>query len=264
MAQKDLLGAVFANFWHWLEGAATDAMTLAGVVRGNATPESTYLIGAAIAVVATFLVLCGVFARDRSARGEGRLLQGNLVRELRTAKAHLGGRNSQHSSKPLLETRGTRVETLIEQVAPHQAQALINLRARFHWRLKSTQRVRTKDTHREVHGDTEYDVTETEDFIQLVFERDLDEPNINKVRALEAEYLSIEFPTRPGYVLPVIVCLFLGLGLAAPTFGLSVIGSIVLFVAWSGRNTRLRAEADKEIARLVARQAAILEEVDRL
>ena len=173
---------------------------------------------------------------------------------------------------------GPRVETLIRDAAPHDAETQINLSARFHWRLKSSQRVRTEhvrvpteDTHPEQKDEeaspaietSPVTETEIEDFIQLVFERDIDEPNIDRIRALEAEYFSIVYPTKPGFMLPVIVCLLLG-GLAALIRRVWVIGPILLLIAWISWNATLRAEADKEAARLEARQAEILREVDQL
>ena len=88
------------------------------------------------------------------------------------------------------------------------------------------QEIKTVDSSLEKRGDKIYSVTKSENYIKLVFKRDLSTPNLDKIKKLENEYFSLNYPTSPGLkgaiILMVIglICLFsgegtgIGLGLA--------------------------------------------------
>lgn len=119
-----------------------------------------------------------------------------------------------------------RTESLSIQVHPNDEQSQINLMQRFYWELLSSQEIKTVDSSLEKRGDKIYSVTKSENYIKLVFKRDLATPNLDKIKKLENEYFSLNYPTSPGLkgaiILMVIglICLFsgegtgIGLGLA--------------------------------------------------
>jgi len=143
----------------------------------------------------------------------------------------------------------------------------------FHWNLLNSQEVKTRDSHleRESNGDL-VQVTETEHYINLVFTRNLDTPNLSRLKELEAEYAAITFERGPGYVAPVMVSWIGGSVLAAmlneplKQAGL-ILGFVVAGVGcvfWIKRNIRVRAEVAKANARRRHRLQEIIEECQAL
>jgi hypothetical protein len=67
--------------------------------------------------------------------------------------------------------------------------------AMFYWELVGTQTVVSKESHLERGGlfdsDTIYSVTTTERFATVDLKRDLNRPNLDKVRTLETQYFDI-------------------------------------------------------------------------
>ena len=96
-----------------------------------------------------------------------------------------------------------RTESFSIQVHPNDEQNQINLMQRFHWNLLSSQEIKTVDSSLEKRGDKIYSVTKSENYIKLVFQRDLDVPNINKIKELESEYFSLEYPPKPSVIKPI-------------------------------------------------------------
>ena len=76
-------------------------------------------------------------------------------------------------------------------VKPNAEQNTIDLLASFGWNLKSSQEIKTKDSHLEQRGDDIYSVTETEHYIKLVFDRDTNRENYDKLKQLENTFFSI-------------------------------------------------------------------------
>lgn len=74
---------------------------------------------------------------------------------------------------------------------------------RFHWNLHSSQEIKVKDSHVEREGDKLVNVTETEHYVKLAFTRDLDTPNIDKLRQIETEYNNRSFPSPPSLGWPI-------------------------------------------------------------
>lgn len=167
-----------------------------------------------------------------------------------------GNTNANAHSQLELARSETRVENKVMNVHPREEQSVIDLMSHFRWRLQSSDPVFNQDTHEEVRGDKLYSVTETVNYVHLVFARDLDEPNLDRIRALEREYFSIVFPNVPGYVMPILLGIFLG----AVTYGVAAVLAILWAVNISGR----RKQAQEEIGRLRARQVEILTECDGL
>lgn len=83
------------------------------------------------------------------------------------------------------------LETKTLTVSPDAEQSTIELYASFAWNLKSSQEIKTKDSHLERHGDDIVSVTETEHYIKLVFDRDTKRENYDRIKELEATYFDI-------------------------------------------------------------------------
>ena len=114
-----------------------------------------------------------------------------------------------------------RTESKSIQVHPSDEQAQIDLMQKFHWNLISSQEIKSVDNSLERRGDSLYNVRHTEHYIKLVFSRDLDLPNLQKLKALDNEYFSQPFPNDPpliplgtfGLILLIGLILFYGVGL---------------------------------------------------
>ena len=80
------------------------------------------------------------------------------------------------------------LETKTLTVNPNAEQSTIDLFACFAWNLKSSQEIKTKDSHLERRGDDIVSVTETEHYVKLVFERDTKRENYARIKELEETY----------------------------------------------------------------------------
>jgi hypothetical protein len=159
--------------------------------------------------------------------------------------------------------RASQKEIKVLNVHPRDEQATINLMMRFKWELRSSTPVKIKDTHLEQRDDKVWSVTKTEEFVHLVFERDLNTRNLGRIRALEAEFYSIKIPKLPGLVFQVII-IFIGImTLGAGGAGIGV-PLIVAGIIWLVLNIVRRPKVVAEIQHLKSRQFEILEECDRL
>jgi len=150
-------------------------------------------------------------------------------------------------------TQMARTESKSIQVHPSDEQSQIDLMQKFHWNLQSSQEINTKDSHLEKRGDKIYSVTTTNCYVKLVFTRDLNYPNLDKVKKLENEYFSISFPSaidQPGLVAPIFVPGVGGLilagvfekGVGILLFILCIVGSIF----WFKHNIQKRKEVDQK------------------
>ena len=106
-----------------------------------------------------------------------------------------------------------RTESKSIQVHPYDEQSQIDLMQKFHWNLLNSQEIKTVDNRLERRGDSIYQVSNTEHYVKLVFSRDLDEPNLDKIKRLEQEFFSLPYPTYPrafGCFMPIgLIILFL-------------------------------------------------------
>ncbi len=90
-----------------------------------------------------------------------------------------------------------RTESSTFQVHPNDEQEQIQIMEKFHWSLLSTQEIKSIDNHLERRGDDIYQVTNTERYVKLAFNRSLDLPNLNDIKRLEQQYLAIPYPKYP-------------------------------------------------------------------
>lgn len=87
---------------------------------------------------------------------------------------------------------------------------------KFGWTLDSSQEVFNKDSHVEGRGNVNYSVTETVNYVKLVFSRDKDMNYYERITMLEQQYDSIteQYPSKVGSVFATVFgWVFTGLGL---------------------------------------------------
>jgi hypothetical protein len=242
----------------WLTQATLDLMALGRAVAGHAAAVELLALAAMLVFTATF-----VAARLR--------LRHRVHAEKRAARSAVSGIARFQAAGARLATatppveraldgghHAARVETRVLDVDPEDEQHVINLMARFKWQLKSSTPVHTSDTKIRERDGRIYSVTETDDYVHLVFERGLDTANLGEIRALEAEYFSIVIPRHPGYWMPVVMMLA------------SILLPPLMIVTWplgiwwllNIRKRRRHAEAVTPLMR--ARQHEILAACDQL
>lgn len=74
--------------------------------------------------------------------------------------------------------------------------------------LLSSQEIKTVDSHLEQRGEKIYSVTNSETYVKLIFQRDIDIPNIEKIKELEKQYFALEYKKMPKFTAPIILILF--------------------------------------------------------
>jgi len=90
-----------------------------------------------------------------------------------------------------------RTESLSIQVHPQDEQQQINFMQNFYWSLLGSQEIKNIDNRLERRGDTLYQVHKSEHYVKLVFSRDLEIPNLDKIKKLETEFFALEKPKFP-------------------------------------------------------------------
>ncbi len=118
-----------------------------------------------------------------------------------------------------------RTESISFQVHPNNEQDQINLMQRFHWSLLNSQEIKTIDNHLERRGDDIYQVTNSEHYVKLTFNRELDLPNLNEIKRLEQTFFGLPVPKYPK-LFPGTFWLWLVL---AFVWGLGIVGWVVYF-----------------------------------
>jgi hypothetical protein len=113
----------------------------------------------------------------------------------------------------------SRSESTSFQVHPNDEQKQIKLMEAFHWSLLNSQEVKTVDSHLERRGDNIYSVTNSEHYVKLTFSRELDLPNLDKIKQLEHQFFSLPVPDFPKLfpgtvLLYLVLTLFYGAGIA--------------------------------------------------
>ncbi|MCE5251365.1 hypothetical protein LLG96_14215 [bacterium] len=91
-----------------------------------------------------------------------------------------------------------RTESKSIQVHPRDEQQQIDFMQHFYWNLLSSQEIKNIDNRLERRGDTIYQVRNTEHYVKLVFSRDLDTPDLDKIKKLENEFFSLKQPKFPS------------------------------------------------------------------
>jgi hypothetical protein len=132
-----------------------------------------------------------------------------------------------------------RTESKTFQCHPNAAQGQIDLHQKFHWSLLSSQDVKTVDNSLETLGDTTYSVRSSEHFVKLTFSRDLDAPNLNEIKKLEAAYFGLREPIRrenpkkpESYLANALCCMIVPISLVVGFATSFVIGLTVCIIAF--------------------------------
>jgi hypothetical protein len=110
-------------------------------------------------------------------------------------------------------------------VAPAAEEETINLWQSFGWELKSTQEVKTKDSHLERRGDDLVSVTESEHYVKLTFERDPARQNYAELKSLEEQFNAASHPGNPPKRFGTLWLILAGI---LVVFGISVMSSGVI------------------------------------
>ena len=130
-----------------------------------------------------------------------------------------------HDSKTQMEVINmARTESKTLSVAPAREQEAIQKHEMFGWTLFSSQEVFSKDSHLEERGGDLWSVTTTTNYVKLVFQRDLEMPQIAEVKNLEKEYWDLYERTKCTpqksklfSVVPLVIC---GLAVLSALFSL--------------------------------------------
>lgn len=167
-----------------------------------------------------------------------------------------------------------RTESKSIQVHPYDEQSQIELMQRFHWNLLNSQEIKTVDNHLESRGGSMYSVTNTEHYVKLVFNRDLDLPNLNQIKRLEQDFFSLPNPTYPEafgcfiaqmlFVLFIVLAIALGMALNSGAVG--TVLSLILVVGGYAAYLFMyympnKQEADQVMAETGQRQRELLSAV---
>lgn len=139
-----------------------------------------------------------------------------------------------------------RTESKSIQVHPVDEQQQIDFMQHFYWNLLSSQEIKNIDNHLESRGDNLYQVTKTEHYVKLVFSRDVDAPNLDKIKKLETEFFSIQQPKYPK-LFPVLP--WWGWGISVLFYGLGLVVWLLYFF--------LKYKPDQERAKRLAGQLEI-------
>lgn len=159
---------------------------------------------------------------------------------------------------------------------PYEENDTIHKFEKFGWTLESSQEVYNKDSHIEGRFDGNYSVTETTNYVKLLFSRDKDMPYYDKITELETKFDSIvtEEPSKAGktasscfaalYGWPLaILGLILSIGLKEPVFLLMAgIGAAVLFLRFRSHKSYKDAQSEAT-AECMKKRADILAEVEK-
>ena len=80
------------------------------------------------------------------------------------------------------------IETVSKKVLPNEEQDTIDLMLKFGWQLYSSQEISDTDSHWEKKKDKLYNVTTRENYVKLVFNRDKEMKNYQRIVELEKDY----------------------------------------------------------------------------
>ena len=162
-----------------------------------------------------------------------------------------------------------RTESKTMKVHPDNEQSTIDIMQRFHWNLGNSQDVKNQTSYLKRDGDKIVQVKETEHFVNLLFSREVDNPNLGRLKELEGEYFGINLPAKPGIVFPAIIGIVLLL-VSFSAFSSSIATGIVALALagasfwWVQSNLQKGKNAEEVTATLLQRKNQILLECDSL
>lgn len=172
--------------------------------------------------------------------------------------ARLAG-DGQSVSTETFQRQTPKWESATAQVAPVDEDEVVKIYETFCWELVSSQTVDTKDSHLENRFGTIYSVTESKNYVKLVFRRDKNMPNYKRIAELEEEYILStppDQPKSPGLVVPIIgtICILLALALT-PSFliwaGICAVIYLVKRMKYQKKNAEyLKEKEDADVRRM--------------
>jgi len=130
-----------------------------------------------------------------------------------------------------------RTESTTYTVPPNDEHDAIRTMECFGWKVLGVQEIRLENTRLESRAASMFSsanelwsVTTTTHYMRLTFSRDLDEPNLAKLRELERRYLALGYPPKPfSFVSAHWVG---GVALSFCLVGIPIIAMIILQFAW--------------------------------
>ncbi len=138
-------------------------------------------------------------------------------------------------------------ETKKLKIAPSEEERVTQLMQDFGWSLVSSQEIKNTDSHLERKGDTIYNVTTTENYINLLFRRDTAMPNYNRIVDCENQYYAVpdnQPVSARGRTIAIIASLFflimmiVGFSNGAPGFAIPCLVFFLILVGVSVLATR--------------------------
>ena len=120
-----------------------------------------------------------------------------------------------------------RTESIVVQVAPDYENEKIQEMQLFGWNLQGRQEIHEEgDAYGRpsyISSDTYVVKTKVRKYVKLHFVRDLDLPNLEKIRNLETEYFNLPYPGTQSLLWPIIFTL-----LPIPGTITGILGTLVL------------------------------------
>lgn len=132
------------------------------------------------------------------------------------------------------------------QVSPLEENETIRTYEMFGWELVSSQTIDTKNSHLETRGGDLYSVTESKNYVKLVFRRNVNMPNYKKIVQLEEDYDFSNPPDQPsapgvGWIVAgVIFVVFLGLPLLRYGLGFLLLLGICFFIVYIAKHIKYK------------------------
>lgn len=85
-------------------------------------------------------------------------------------------------------------ESKVISISPKDEQYMIDSYQKFGWEVLTFQEIFSQDSHEEADGDKNVSVTNTVNFVKIVFSRDTNMPNYDKIVELEKKFEQISMP----------------------------------------------------------------------
>jgi len=183
-----------------------------------------------------------------------------------------------HQPPPIQRAQPDRMESTVVQVAPSYENDKIQEMQMFGWNLQGRQEIH-EEGNAETHGRPSYvssntyvvkTTTTVKQYVKLHFTRSLNLPNLDQVKQIEAEYLSLPFPGPGSLVGPIVLMGLIGIGGVYPAFarmghnvarglGELVFWGVFIALGYLWLTTRLKKR--RQAAATCAKSAARMQEL---
>lgn len=85
-------------------------------------------------------------------------------------------------------------ESKVINISPKDEQYMIDSYQRFGWEVLTFQEIFSQDSHEEADGDKNVSITKTVNYVKIVFSRDTNMPNYDKIVELEKKFEQVTMP----------------------------------------------------------------------